>query len=305
MRRIDRRVAIGVFAAAFPCGLAPARAQVEILAQVPTPKPATRPPTSGADGLPPIPQLSISPAIAEKVGRQVWYNESRGSIDGLTTWNAAEDFPSLGIGHWIWFKAGGHPLFEESFPRLLAFMREGGARPPPWLDRRPPPPCPWPSREAFYREFSSPRLAELRRFLADTVPLQTQYLVKRTQDAIPKMLATLPQPDERKRLIETFARVVRSSPDLYPLIDYVNFKGEGVSEKETSFDASTGRREGWGTKHLLLEMKPTPEGAATLAEFSRAAKYVLDRRIRNHPASERWRVGWHRRCDTYTRPLSS
>jgi hypothetical protein len=293
---LDRRHALALIASGLPVTAAGGA-----LGQVPAPKPAARP-TGGP--LPEVPRLAITPAVAARVGRQVWLNESGGRIEGLTAWNDAEDFPSLGIGHWIWFKAGGHPLFEESFPKLVAFMRERGANPPVWLARRPVPPCPWPSKAAFMREFNAPRLAELRRFLADTVPLQTEYLLVRAEAAIPKMLATLSAAEDRARLLSRLADTVRASPDLYPLIDYVNFKGEGFSEKETSFDATTGRREGWGLKHLLLEMRPTPAGAPVLAEFSRAAKYVLDRRIRNHPPSQRWRAGWHKRCDTYARPLA-
>ncbi len=299
MTCISRRQALIAIAATITPETAPT-AQT----QAPIPKPAIRPATSTAGSLPPIPPLTISPAIAAKVGRQVWHNESGGSIDGLTAWNDAEDFPSLGIGHWIWFKAGGHPLFEESFPQLVDFIRNTGAKPPPWLDKRPVPPCPWQNKAEFYRKFNEPQLAELRRFLAATIPQQAQFLLARTEAAIPRMLATLPDAADKRRLLENLNRIVRSAPDLYPLIDYVNFKGEGVSEKEMSFDATTGRKEGWGTKHLLLEMKPTPEGLPTLAEFSRAAKYVLDRRIRNHPSSQRWRIGWHKRCDTYARPLA-
>jgi hypothetical protein len=195
-------------------------------------------------------------------------------------------------------------MFEESFPRLIAFMRGEGARLPAWLDQRPVPSCPWQSKAEFYREFNSPRLGELRRFLADTIGLQTQYLVLRAEAAVPKMLATLPRPEDRRLLLDNLNRTVRASPDLYPLIDYVNFKGEGISEKETTFDPTTGRNEGWGTKHLLLEMRTTPEGLPTLEEFARAAKYVLDRRIRNHPSSKRWQIGWHRRCDSYKLPLA-
>ncbi len=297
MLSMNRRQALTALATA----LCPAAIPTAI-AQVPAPKPAVRP--SPHPPLPPIPPLKISPATAAKVGRQVWQNESGASIDGLTAWNDAEDFPSLGIGHWIWFKAGGHPLFEESFPRLVDFMRSAGAKPPAWLDKRPVPPCPWPNKAEFYRQFNTPQLTELRRYLADTIPLQAQFLLVRAEAAIPKMLATLPDQADQRRLLENLNRIVRSAPDLYPLIDYVNFKGEGVSEKEMSFDATTGRKEGWGTKHLLLEMKPTPDGLPTLAEFSRAAKYVLDRRIRNHPSSQRWRIGWHKRCDTYARPLA-
>ena len=254
--------------------------------------------------IPIVPRLSITPEAAARVGRQVWINESGGSPDGVTAWNAGEDFPSLGIGHWIWFKAGGHPIFEESFPKLIEFMRVIGAKPPAWLDRQPFPPCPWLSKAEFERQFRSPHLVELRRFLNATVPQQTQYLLARTQAAIPRMLATLPSPNERQHLLSQLDRVARSSPDLYPLIDYTNFKGEGVSDKETRFDPASGRNQGWGLKYLLIEMNGAATGEAALAEFSRAAKAVLDRRIANHPASARWRAGWHKRCDTYRRPLA-
>ncbi len=285
--KLTRRRALSLLAAAVPAlRMPPATAQVLVK------EPALA-----------IPRLSISPAVAAKVGRQVWHNESGGRPEGVTAWNDAEDFPSLGIGHFIWFKAGGHPQFEESFPKLVGFMRTLGARPPAWLDKQPFPPCPWQSKAEFYREFQSPKMLELRGFLLDSVPQQTQYLLVRTEAAIPKMLAALAKPEDRAHVSRQVNRVVRSSPDLYPLIDYVNFKGEGISDKETVFDNQTRRKEGWGMRWLLLEMQGTEMGPPALAEFSRAAKAVLDRRIRNHPTSARWRIGWHKRCDTYRMPL--
>ena len=298
---VDRRRIVMALAGGFPLlRVAPASAQA------PAGSTAIVPPVPVAASarLPPIPSLSISPQIAARVGRQVWINESGGSTDGLTMWNAGEDFPSMGIGHWIWFKAGGHPQFEESFPKLIDFIRTRGVRPPVWLDRRPVPPCPWVSKAEFEREFRSPRLTELRQFLAATIPQQTQYLLVRAEAAAPKMLDALTERADKRHVLGQFTRVARSSPDLYPLIDYVNFKGEGVSEKETVFDPPSGRKQGWGLKFLLLEMKGSGEGAPALEEFSRAARYVLDRRIRNHPASRRWQLGWHKRCDTYKRPLA-
>ena len=273
------------------------------VAQVPVSPPRPVPATRRDVTREVIPSLSITPATAARVGRQVWINESGGRDDGVTVWNAAEDFPSLGIGHFIWFKAGGHPMFEESFPKVVAYIRAKGVRPPAWLDRQTVPPCPWTSKAHFEREFRSPRMNELRAYLLATVPQQTEYLLERTEAAIPKMLATLPDARDRAHLLSQLTRLVQSSPDLYPLIDYVNFKGEGISPKETTFDPVTGRNQGWGFKYLLLEMRGTSTGAPALAEFSRAAKFVLDRRIRNNPPSARWRAGWHKRCDTYARPL--
>lgn len=299
MQPTRRGLVAGVAACTAAAPLASAEAQVRPGSiQAPAPVPARAP-----VGEPPIPRLSITPQAAARVGRQVWINESGGKPEGVTMWNAGEDFPSLGIGHFIWFPAGGNPQFEESFPKLVGYLRSVKARVPGWLDKPQVPPSPWVSRAQFMREFHAPRMLELRRFLLDTVPQQTQYMLIRMEAAIPKMLATLPDPAERRHLLVQLGRVVRSSADLYPLIDYVNFKGEGISPKETAFDAKTGRYEGWGLKHLLIEMKGSEDGVPALAEFSRAAKAVLDRRIRNFPASARWQAGWHKRCDTYRRPL--
>jgi len=290
-RRIFLAVAGGGLALRAPGN---AFAQVRLEAKAP----------GAASGSQAIPQLTISREAAARVGRQVWINESEGREDGVTMWNAGEDFPSLGIGHFIWFKRGGHPVFEESFPKVVAFMRDRGLRPPKWLDTVPIPPCPWKSKAEFEREFRTARMNELRAYLLASVPLQTEYLLARTQAAIPKMLDTLGDARDRDHLVSQLVRIAQSSRDLYPLIDYVNFKGEGISEKEAAFDAPSGQKQGWGLKHALLEMRGATRGAPALAEFSRATKAVLDRRIRNHPASSRWREGWHKRCDTYARPLA-
>ncbi|MBX9724225.1 MAG: hypothetical protein K2X81_22645, partial [Candidatus Obscuribacterales bacterium] len=48
-------------------------------------------------------KLHLSEKEAAAVGQKIWRNECSGSIDGLTSWNAGEEFPSLGIGHFIWY----------------------------------------------------------------------------------------------------------------------------------------------------------------------------------------------------------
>src|SRR3989344_2641365 len=73
--------------------------------------------------------IRLSDAEAEAVGRKIWHNESRGSVDGLTHWNKGENFASLGIGHFIWYKAGERGPFTESFPGLLDALSAAG-RPP-------------------------------------------------------------------------------------------------------------------------------------------------------------------------------
>jgi hypothetical protein len=252
-----------------------------------------------------LPQLVLPADVANKVGHKIWINETRGNRNAITSWNANEEFASLGIGHFIWFPAGKPAPFDESFPRMLEFLRQQSARLPPWLDRTPIPPCPWVSRADFIRSFNSPQMTQLRKFLLDTVEGQTQFLVMRAQSAIDKILDTTPESNEREHIITQFTRILRASKDLYPLIDYVNFKGEGTDPAETALDKETGERQGWGLKQVLLKMNGTDDEPMTvLAEFTDAAQFVLLQRIRNIPANRIWEAGWLRRVKTYRRPIS-
>ena len=74
--------------------------------------------------------LSLSHKEAVQIGRRIWQNECGGTLSGLASWNAGEDFASLGIGHFIWYPAGKRGPFEESFPELLRYMRKRGAKLP-------------------------------------------------------------------------------------------------------------------------------------------------------------------------------
>ena len=57
-------------------------------------------------------RANLSQSEATAIGNKVWRYECGGRIDGLTSWNVGEDFPSLGIGHFIWYpKNQRFPLF--------------------------------------------------------------------------------------------------------------------------------------------------------------------------------------------------
>ncbi len=110
--------------------------------------------------------IRLSDAQALEIGRRIWQNECGGTIAGLVTWNAGEEFPSLGIGHFIWYPKGYRGPFEESFPALVAFLTSRGHRMPTWLKG----PCPWPNRKAFLDDLENARLKELRKVTAQVVP---------------------------------------------------------------------------------------------------------------------------------------
>jgi hypothetical protein len=230
------------------------------------------------------------------IGRKIWQNECAGSVSGLTMWNAGEEFPSMGIGHFIWYPAGFRGRFEESWPEFAAFARKQGANVPAvGLEAH----SPWRSKAEFQADFKGPRLSALRAFLAGNVGLQTDFIIARSRAALPKILAAAPG-SERARIEANYRKVATTPHGTYALIDYVNFKGEGTLTTERY----NGR--GWGLLQVLGEMKDAPAGAAAASEFAAAAKRVLSRRISNAPAArgeKRWEEGWHNRCSTYARPL--
>jgi hypothetical protein len=226
----------------------------------------------------------------------IWRNECGGTVEGLTTWNPGEEFPSLGIGHFIWYPANFQGRWQESWPAFVAFAAARGQPVPP-IGRAAD--APWPSREVFQAQFRSPAMVELRRWLAAHVPLQTDFIMARSRAALPKILAAAPT-DQRARLAARYEQVAATPQGTYALIDYVNFKGDGTHPSERY------RGQGWGLLQVLQEMRPTRRGPAAAREFAAAAQRVLDRRIANAPPARgesRWRKGWHRRCETYARPL--
>jgi hypothetical protein len=237
--------------------------------------------------------MHLSDAEAEAVGRKIWANESGATIDGLTHWNKGENFASLGIGHFIWYKAGEPGPFTESFPGLLDALSASGRTLPAWLQGKPP--CPWPNREAFFADFRGPRLNELRMILTDTIGVQARYAADRLESALPKILAAAPAA-ERAALQTRFDNVASMPNGVYALMDYVNFKGEGTSPTERY------KGEGWGLLQVLEGMPDTTAGPAAIEAFVKSADAALTRRVANSPPARdenRWLPGWRKRLLTY------
>jgi hypothetical protein len=236
--------------------------------------------------------IHISDRDALRIGNKVWQNECNGTVEGLTSWNAGEDFASLGIGHFIWYPKGMRGPFEESFPKFLEFARQRNVTAPVWLNQATF--CPWSSRAAFYRAGNSAEMRELRQFLANTVDLQAHFLVTRLQQSLAKMLDET-APNNRTNVERQFARVASTAQGCYALVDYVNFKGEGVLHTERY------RGEGWGLLQVLEQMHGT-QGAGAADEFANCAAAILRRRVQNSPPERheaRWLPGWLNRVLTY------
>ena len=137
-------------------------------------------------------------------------------------------------------------------------------------------------------------MKQLRIFLVDTIDFQADFLVERLHEALPKMLAAAP-PSERPKVEKQFNRVAGSAQGCYALIDYVNFKGEGVLATERY------RGRGWGLLQALEGMLGNANGAAA-NEFADSAANVLRERVENSPPDRherRWLPGWLNRVATY------
>ncbi len=242
----------------------------------------------------PLHAISISHADVLKIGRKIWQNECNGTVAGLTSWNAGEDFASLGIGHFIWYPKGRRGPFEESFPKLVSFISKRGAKLPTLLLGTGEKACPWSSRTEFLGAQRSTEMNQLRTFLVDTIDLQAEFLLARLDNALPKMLAEA-APSDRANVQQQFERLIKTPQGCYAVIDYVNFKGEGVLHTERY------QGQGWGLLQVLEAMQGTSDTGA-VDEFSRAAKAVLTRRVQNSPADRhelKWLSGWIRRVNSY------
>jgi hypothetical protein len=230
-----------------------------------------------------------------KIGTRVWQNECNGTVSGLTAWNEGEDFASLGIGHFIWYPKGRRGPFDESFPKLVSFISKRGAKLPTLLLASGEQPCPWNSRTEFLQAQHTPEMNQLRQFLVDTIGLQAEFLIARLDGALPQMLDEA-APTNRPNVQQQFERMSRTPRGCFALVDYVNFKGEGVLHTERY------QGQGWGLLQVLESMHGASDADA-VDEFVRAAKATLTRRVHNSPPARhesRWLSGWLRRVNSYS-----
>ena len=236
---------------------------------------------------------NISKAELNAIGEKIFKNEAAGKKENLVYWNEGENFPSLGIGHFIWYKQGEPGIFEESFPQLVEFLKSKNVKLPKIMAENKY--SPWKDRQELInlKTKKNPDIEELTNFLYENKDLQIMFIFKRLESSLEKMLAVS---NDRENVRKQFYRMASSPNGLYPLIDYVNFKGEGTNPKERY------NGQGWGLLQVLENMKGTETGKSALTEFSNSAKFVLQRRVNNSDPSKnerKWLQGWFNRCNTY------
>ena len=171
---------------------------------------------------------NISRSELNAIGEKIFKNEAAGKKENLVYWNEGENFPSLGIGHFIWYKQGEPGIFEESFPQLVEFLKSKNVKLPKIMAENKY--SPWKDRQELInlktKKIPDTDIEELTNFLYENKDLQIMFIFKRLESSLEKMLAVS---NDRENVRKQFYRVASSPNGLYPLIDYVNFKGEGIN----------------------------------------------------------------------------
>ena len=233
------------------------------------------------------------------IGDQIFKNETGGRIDQLVHWNLREDFASMGIGHFTWYPSGRAARFGNTFPGLLDYLANNGVNLPGWVQRARFEGAPWRTREQLMRAKNTQEVKQFSQLLYNTRHLQAKYIMDRAMRAMPKLVKTTP-PHLRGMVANNLNAVANTRGGRYVLVDYVNFKGEGLNR--------TGgyRGQNWGLLQVLEEMEPVNSGQQALNEFADASMRVLERRVRNSNPSRnerKWLPGWRNRTNTYRNPI--
>ena len=233
------------------------------------------------------------------IGDKIFQNEAGGVISNLVHWNKREDFASMGIGHFTWYPSNRRIRYGNTFPGLLDYLMKNGVHLPAWVQQARFTGAPWRTRGQLFAAKNDPQVKQLAQILYDTRHLQAQYIMGRAMRAMPKLVKKTPS-YLRTKVANNLNAVANTPGGRYVLIDYVNFKGEGLSRKGGY------KGQNWGLLQVLEDMNPASVGPTALNEFADAAIRTLERRVRNSDPKrdeKKWLPGWRNRINTYRNPI--
>jgi len=241
---------------------------------------------------------ALDDADYEWIASRIAENETGGETRYLTYWGAGEDFPSFGIGHFIWFPAGIDAPFDETFPTLFEFLREQPDTPeaPAWLRSLVPFDAPWSGKQAFDEALMSSESSAMRQWLEATGAGQARFIVQSFKSRWNEI--ELPA-QEKIRLSDLLQRLLETPEGMFAVIDYYNFKGLGDNPRERY------QGQGWGLAQVLGDIASQADDESEIdlvTRFSRAAAARLRQRVALSPPERneiRWLQGWHKRVAKY------
>lgn len=223
----------------------------------------------------------------ESIAWKIFTNECGKKKEALTTWNLLEEFPSFGLGHFIWLPEGVNVPFEEKFPKFIEFLKTKDVKID--LELLKSAKAPWKSRDAFLKEMHLKNMNDLRDFLASTFTYQMDFILEEFEVEIIKM-----KQQKDTHFLKKLDLLKSEKNGYYALIDYCNFKGSGLNVAERY------NTQGWGLLQVI-EAMPYPT-QNPLQDFVKSADLLLQKRVENSPKNrdeQRYLKGWQSRLKTY------
>jgi hypothetical protein len=226
-----------------------------------------------------------------------------GNPNNLILWSEGEEFALVGHLHLIWYPKNKKDIFDEGMPLFFKYLTAQNQKIPPWLQRYDS--FPWADRNSFLKakEGNSILFRRLNEWVSGVGDLQVGYVVSKMKDFLIKGLCEIHDEYSKSLFITSFGNVYLASNGLvdadgaYALIDYINFKGTGLSSTERY------NGEGWGLFQVLQKMKSESKEMMGLKAFVEAAKKVLARRIENAQTvgkyEKKLQNGWNKRLESY------
>lgn len=242
-------------------------------------------------------EQQLLPQDVDWIAQKIYQNEVGGNPDNLTFWHPKEEFPSLGIGHFIWLPTGTKVPFVETFPDMVAYVAKA-ERPPKWMVGLDPFKPPWTTRQQFYDEFHSPEMQALRHWLRISMRPQAEFIYLSLKKKLPEAISALSS--QQRHWVDLKVRQLEATREgRFVLIDYYNFKGLGDNPKERY------EGKGWGLIQVLEGMERSSHNADVydpIPAFVASAKRVLRQRVALSPTDREERgflKGWDNRVNTY------
>lgn len=234
------------------------------------------------------------------VGSKIYENECASKPENLIHWGVGEAFPSLGIGHFIWYPKGFSGPYHETFPEMVAYVRQYDRTAIRLLEHYPLD-APWLKKDIMLKARQDRAYQQLQDWLLQTKSFQAMFIVEQFEERIDDYLQRHPKSDQLEGLVKLMNRLLKFKEGRFALIDYTNFKGIGNSREKYN-------GEPWGLISVLLEIlkrEPRIETAndeELIAVFVSSAKHRLRLRVSNAPQDKderRWLKGWFKRLDGY------
>ena len=230
--------------------------------------------------------FNVSPQQLDRIAEKIYQNECARKREYLVWWSENEEFPSLGIGHFLWLPNDLKVPFEASFKKFLDICIYNNIEIPQILSNYNDG-CIWSDRNEFLDPKSSDQIEQIKVWLENTKDIQAEFLYQRALN----MLEDIIEYDPATRI--NIEKLLASDIGKFVVIDYINFKGSGLNFNERY------KHQGWGLLQVLQSMKFNPD---PVDAFIQSAIEVLKNRIKNSPPERNEKVflkGWIKRFESY------